>query len=525
MTILRYAAALSSALALGGLALGQGASDADLNKSPDAFDQHVVKILRTSNKAQINRYVPKVYDFKNVNPYEVLRFVRRVMEVEEGAWFVFAAPDMKSGKILVSCPEYQIDGLDKLMAAIDREGLTSSTGTKRIFYRLKHRDAFDADYQGLAALEGTPTVVLIPDDQTNGWLVEDAPSGIERIVEGVTNDYDLPTPQLEAFVTIYEVDINDDGQIGLDYVSWKNGPGRNLFALGAFAQKEKISTFGSDYAASPLIYDSGKGTFGLPASEFESTGRNAAYFYDVPSAYFDYLVTKGVARILTKSKLVALNRSTASLEIGEEILYYRAKHQADTRAGSRLQPLDPFGDNEPATDGSTVAGEPAVIDYPDNRVVVPTLTDRELGAVDSGFFLQFTPTINQIGATVVLFMSLVNHTGYSDDGTPVLASRVIDTILKIPHDGRTINIGGMTRKRRADGVNKMPWLGDLPILGYLFGGESRLDQETMVVVTLSARVVEFGKPNVTEEDEAIKGRADGTFNVKTENNEPGFLKK
>ena len=35
---------------------------------PGNLQQNVVKVLRTSNKAQINRYVPKVYEFKNVNP-------------------------------------------------------------------------------------------------------------------------------------------------------------------------------------------------------------------------------------------------------------------------------------------------------------------------------------------------------------------------------------------------------------------------------------------------------------------------
>jgi len=516
----------AAAMALSGLAAAQPASDnANLNLAPDEIQTSLVKILRTSNKAQTNRYVPKVYNFEHVNPYAVIRFVRRVMEIEESVWFAFANPDQKSGKVLVSVPEYQIEGLDGLMALIDREGLTSSAGAKRILYRLRHRDAFDAGVQAVCAQEGTPTAVLLPDGQINSWLVEDSPSGIARIADATINKYDQPTPQMEAHIKVYEIDLNDDGQIGLDYVSWKNGPGRNLAAFGAFAQKEKISTLDEPSA---LLYHSGKNTHQLPGRTFESTGRNGAYFYDLPSAYFDFLVTKGQARILTNSKQTVLDRATALLEIGERIRYYQVHHDPDLRGGSRILPLDPYGDLEALVD-TNVAGETTdllgvrLADHPDNRTVVPTTRERALGEVATGFFIQLTPTINQKGCAIRFFMSYVNHTGYADDGTPTVASRSLDQMFKIPHDGREITLGGMVRKRRIDSANKIPWLGDLPVLGYLFGGESRLDQKTMVLTTFAARKIEFGASNVTDEDVATQEYVEGLREQRTMDNDPGFL--
>ena len=52
----------------------------DLDLSPADELNRTIRILRTTNKAQINRYVPKVYDFKNVNPFAVLRFIKRPVE-------------------------------------------------------------------------------------------------------------------------------------------------------------------------------------------------------------------------------------------------------------------------------------------------------------------------------------------------------------------------------------------------------------------------------------------------------------
>ena len=500
------------------------AQEIDLDAPPDELPTHLVKVLRTSNKAQTNRYVPKVYEFEHVNPYSVIRFVRRSIEIEESAWFAFANERRDGGKVLVVVPEYQVESLDRLMALIDRQGLTSQAGTSRLFYQLRYRDAFDPGLIAASANEGTPTAILIPDSHTNGWFVEDSPSGMARIADAVVNHYDKPVPQCEAIVTAYEVDVTNDGQIGLDYVSWKNGPGRNLFALGAFAQKEKITSMSSPGA---LLYNSGKSTHTLPSKSWEATGRNGAFFYDMPSAFFDFLVVQGRARVMTKTKLSVLDRSTALLEVGEDILYYHEQHTPDLRAGSRITPLDPYGDLEAQTD-SAFGGEITDVygvrhaDHPDNRTVVPKTVSRALGNASTGLFVQFTPTINQIGCAINFDMSIVNLTGWSDDGTPQLASRELSQFFKIPKDGREITLGGLVRQARVDSANGMPWLSDIPFLGALFGGESSLDKKTMVMVTFQIRVVDEDG-TLTDADRALAEQVEGGAEVRVPTNDPGFL--
>ena len=46
------------------------------DRAPDELPTHLIKVLRTSNKAQTNRYIPKVYTINNVNPYDVFRWIR-----------------------------------------------------------------------------------------------------------------------------------------------------------------------------------------------------------------------------------------------------------------------------------------------------------------------------------------------------------------------------------------------------------------------------------------------------------------
>ena len=144
-------------------------------KAPDELPTRVIKVLRTTDKAQTNSYVPKVYAVENVNPYELLRWIRRTAQIEEGGFYFFGKPDkdgnVKSGKILVYAPPSKVDDV-------------------------------------------------------TAWLPK----------------IDVPPPQVMVEVAVHEIYVDNEPRLGLDYVAWKNDPGRNLFAMGAFSEKEKVFT-------------------------------------------------------------------------------------------------------------------------------------------------------------------------------------------------------------------------------------------------------------------------------------------
>ena len=56
-------------------------------------------------------------------------------------------------------------------------------------------------------------------------------------------------------------------------------------------------------------------------------------------------------------------------------------------------------------------------------------------------------------------------------------------------DGDTLVIGGLISSVEAGGKNKVPFLGDLPILGKLFQSVSKSKDETEVVIFLKAKIV------------------------------------
>jgi type II secretory pathway component GspD/PulD (secretin) len=464
-----------------GLAGAARAQEAGQDAAPNELPTSLVKILRTTNKAQTNRYVPRVYTISNVNPYDLFRWVRRTAQIEEGAFYFFGKPNgegrVDAGKIVLTVPEYMAPGIDEMMALIDREGLTSSSGETFYYFRPRHRHVFDTGFTDvLEALVGTSGDTAT-DDEVNKYVVYAAPSKVADVARWLPS-LDVPPPQVMIEVTVYETRVDNEADLGLDYVAWKNGPGRNAFAFGAFAERSRVHSL---HNATTLLDDGvSGGTFGLPGHQFENHGSNGAYFLDVPSAFFDYLVVKGKARIMTSAKVNARNLVEAQIAAEDTILYYTARTGPAANAGIRPQglPLDPTGSSSL---------------YPDNRTVVGAQEERlplssVLAGETAGLKLTITPVIAEREISLDIETFLVSHVGFDSAGAPLVNDRSFNTRVQCV-DGQEVVLGGFTRETVQARSDKIPFLGSLPLLGYLFGGEGNRTERRHVTVVLTPHVV------------------------------------
>jgi type II secretory pathway component GspD/PulD (secretin) len=481
--------------------------------------EHVIKVLRTTNKAHLHRYVPKVYDIRNNNPYALLRWVRRTAQIEEGGFYFFGKPDadgsVNSGKILVILPEHMLDGVDQLMQAIDRAGLTSTSGESFFYYLPKYRHVKDAGFTKLIqAIRGT-SGDFETDDEANRFLVYAAPSKLAD-VQNWLKYIDAPPPQVMVEATVYEVQVDNESKIGLDYVAWKNGPGRNAVAVGAFYESEKWNELDN---ANALLNSGAGNVYGLPGHKWRARGHNVAWFLDVPSAFFDFLVVKGKARVMTSAKVAARNLIPARLFAGDTILYYETCNGPAPRAGVRPQnlPLDPLDVPEDDDGNKTNI-------YPDNRTVVGTKTTR-MTAGQSGVELKVTPVIAQNEIQLEIETTVVSHTGFDSNGAPVLAARESESQVRV-RDGEEIVLGGYSREVFVQRADKIPVLGSLPLLGYLFGGDANTTERRHVVIVLTPHVIrDF---SAMEQDPSkinallVKHKALGKAELEVPDTEVGF---
>ncbi len=494
-------------------------------KAPDEIETHLIRVLRTTNKAQTNRYVPKVYNMENVNPYDVVRFIRRTMEIEEGAWFLFGKPQdpkdpnrsVRSGKAVVIAPLYQIPSIDELMATIDVPGLTSSSGDEMYYYRPKHRHVEDRDWTNLitavadTALEGDEeSGDFVADDEVNAFLFYDSPGSIADVQRWMPV-LDQPPPQAMIEATLYEVNVENDDALGLDYVAWKNGPGRDLFTAGLFWQKERVPTLTG--TGDPLL-DTGVGTFSLDHHAWKTKGAHYSYFLDVPGEFFDFLVTKQKARVLTSTKLLTRNRRTALLESSDSIFFWRVAEDGG---------FDAFPD---IRDGIPLeSGKIGPLNLDGSRIVVGDQRPRRLGSVETGVFMEVSPLVGTKGINLAIDLDIVGHSGFGTSGEPQLVRRNFNTEVRV-QDGQEIVLGGYDRQMVVQQTNKIPVLGSLPVLGWLFGGEQNLVKNRKVVVVLRAGTVKdfsaMGGAGTDIDAALIRARARREWPTKALTTEWGF---
>lgn len=74
------------------------------------------------------------------------------------------------------------------------------------------------------------------------------------------------------------------------------------------------------------------------------------------------------------------------------------------------------------------------------------------------------------------------------DGNPYIIKKQTETNL-IAQDGETIVISGLTKQKKLDGTSGIPWLKDLPVLGWLFKGEGKSESMEEVLIFITPTII------------------------------------
>ena len=144
---------------------------------------------------------------------------------------------------------------------------------------------------------------------------------------------------------------------------------------------------------------------------------------------------------------------------------------------------------------TTIQGREAIINV-GNSVPVPkisstnTSTTTEIDYRDAGIILKYTPRVNADGTITATIHTEVSTPQYvADMGAYRFNTRSADTTVTV-RNGEPMIIGGLIGAEEAKSVSKIPFLGDLPILGALFRNHRKSKSESELVIFLTAYVLE-----------------------------------
>ncbi|AZR73561.1 hypothetical protein BBF96_09270 [Anoxybacter fermentans] len=109
--------------------------------------------------------------------------------------------------------------------------------------------------------------------------------------------------------------------------------------------------------------------------------------------------------------------------------------------------------------------------------------------IEAGIKLEFTPRISDDGYITLQVKPQVSSLGeYLTRGYPLIRSREFETVVRI-RDGETFVIGGLIREEDRKSLEKVPFLGDIPILGMLFRHNENSRQSTEIVIFITPRII------------------------------------
>ncbi len=210
-------------------------------------------------------------------------------------------------------------------------------------------------------------------------------------------------------------------------------------------------------------------------------------FFNILNADVDATIhalsTIGKTEILSRPSILARSSQQATIMVGQEVPFITNSRISDT--------------------GQTTN----TVQYQDIGIILrvtPFITSE--GLVE----MIVTPEISALSEKTVAISETVN--------TPVIDKRSADTVVVTPSD-RTVVIGGLISNQSTNQDNKIPILGDIPLLGNVFKRTVKQTAKTELLIFLTPHVVQQPEDlaKLTESERAKLQLRSGAFNAEDVN--------
>lgn len=143
----------------------------------------------------------------------------------------------------------------------------------------------------------------------------------------------------------------------------------------------------------------------------------------------------------------------------------------------------------------TLEGKEAVINI-GGEVPVPTVattnatTTTSVSYREAGIILRYTPWVNEDGLITAQVHTEVSSPVYVEELKAYrFQKRSADTTVRLK-DGETMVIGGLIGSEESKSLSKIPFLGDMPVLGQFFRSERSSKTETEIMIFLTAHIMD-----------------------------------
>lgn len=272
-------------------------------------------------------------------------------------------------------------------------------------------------------------VRVVSDDENNALMIY-ATAMQYRIIESALKQLDVVATQVIIEASIMEVTLTDELSYGLEW-SFKNGLGNNYDGSGF------LSSIAGASSPSSIV------------PGFSYTVTNA--IGDV-SAVLNALAKDSLLNIISTPSVMVLDNHSAYIHVGQQVPVI------DSQSGSLSSDTD--------------------------RIT------QSISYRDTGVKLEVTPSVNAGGLVTMDVKQSVTDVGEIDAATKQRSflERTIESRVAV-RSNESVVLGGLIRENATTGSQGLPLLHQIPILGGLFGTDTKSNNRTELLVIITPRAI------------------------------------
>jgi general secretion pathway protein D len=366
-------------------------------------------------------------------------------------------PDVRLNAVLVFGSEKDKEEIRKLVALVDVAPPTSS-GKVNVYY-LENADAtevakvLDGVVKGLSAqaqpgqagaaqtspFEGGK-ITVTPDKASNSLVIMASPTDYQNLLQ-VVQKLDRKRRQVFVQASIVEISLDKAKELGIQWGFFGGASSGDLATAGIY---DPFSTLTPFFAAVAALKSAGA----LPSDMQLNTAANFPFILKA-------MQSNGMLNILSSPTILTSDNKEAEIFVGENVPFLGTS----------------------VINGST--------------------SQQSIDRKDTGITLKITPQITDgdyikldVQQEISALKDTINIGVSSTDRSITKRSAKTSVIVK---DQETVAIGGLISEIERSSESRVPLLGDLPLLGYLFRSKTSKMEKTNLILLLTPKVIKDGR--------------------------------
>ena len=428
----------------------------------------MMRIIRRID--QVGNQDVEIVPLQNAGAAEIVRVVNSLYQgaaAAEGTPVKVVA-DERSNSVLIGGDQAQRLRLRALIAHLDTP--LEAGGDTRVRYlhyanaeklapKLKEQmtgiaqavAAPGAQGAAASAAQAAEKGAMVWADPTNNALIITAPAKLMRAMMAIIDKLDIRRPQVLVEAIIADIDYSKDSELGVNWAAY--GAGNTNVPVGAF-----VSPIGgtsivdlATAAQNPTTV-----TTTLLQGTTLGVGRIAA-------AGLNFAAIVRAIRADTSNNIIAtpsamtMDNQEAELKVAQEVPFITGQYTANNTAvvGGAVNPFQ-------------------------------TIQREEVGTI-----LKITPTISAEGSQVMLKIAIESSSlGQKPAGAVDLVTnkRTVSTTVLI-EDAGIVVLGGLIEDDMSKGESRVPFLGNIPILGLLFKTRNQTSSKTNLMIFIRPKIM------------------------------------